>query len=110
MGMSLEGQWPIDVYYTSKVALEHLTRIVAASMAEQAGRRYEPGLKCIALDPGWLRTRLGGQGAPLSVEQGAAEVVWVLEHSDAIPSGAVVSGRQVVSTDEAGRSSKPDLY
>jgi NAD(P)-dependent dehydrogenase (short-subunit alcohol dehydrogenase family) len=30
-----------------------------------------------AVDPGWVRTKMGGAGAPDSVEEGAATQVWL---------------------------------
>jgi hypothetical protein len=29
-----------------------------------------------SVDPGWVRTEMGGSGAPRSVQQGAASVLW----------------------------------
>jgi NAD(P)-dependent dehydrogenase (short-subunit alcohol dehydrogenase family) len=57
-----------DAYGVSKAALNALTRIFAAELAPR-------GIRVNATDPGWVRTDMGGRGAPRSVEDGAASVV-----------------------------------
>jgi carbonyl reductase 1 len=62
------GGWPRSAYGVSKAALNAYTRILARELRE--GRRVN------AVCPGWVRTRMGGQGAPRSVERGAKGIVW----------------------------------
>ncbi|MBV8761677.1 MAG: SDR family NAD(P)-dependent oxidoreductase [Deltaproteobacteria bacterium] len=57
-----------DAYGASKAALNALTRILAPELAPRQ-------IKINATDPGWVRTDMGGRGAPRSVEQGAASVL-----------------------------------
>jgi NAD(P)-dependent dehydrogenase (short-subunit alcohol dehydrogenase family) len=52
--------------------------------------RLWPEARSNAVDPGWVKTRMGGPGAPDPVAQGAATPVW-LATSDEPP--ALVSGR-----------------
>jgi len=96
LGVPVEETWSCNPYYISKVALEHATRIVAKSLQDQQGKRYEPGIRCYAIDPGWLNTDLGGPAAPLSIEEGAEEVIWVAEECG-LPTGSVIHQRSVVS-------------
>jgi NAD(P)-dependent dehydrogenase (short-subunit alcohol dehydrogenase family) len=56
-------------YGLAKASLNVLTRMVAA----EAG----PAVKVNSMSPGWVRTRMGGRGAPRSVEQGADTAVWL---------------------------------
>ena len=35
------------------------------------------GVLVTEADPGWVRTRMAGSGAPRSIEQGADTIVWV---------------------------------
>jgi NAD(P)-dependent dehydrogenase (short-subunit alcohol dehydrogenase family) len=56
-------------YSLSKAALNVLTRMIAA----EAG----PRVKVNSMSPGWVATRMGGAGAPVSVEEGADTAVWL---------------------------------
>jgi len=58
---------PPGGYGPSKAALNALTRLFAREL---------PEARVNAVDPGWVRTDMGGPGAPRSVEQGAASVLW----------------------------------
>jgi len=60
--------WGTDAYGVSKAALNALTRILAGELAAR-------NIRVNATDPGWVRTDMGGRGAPRSVEQGAASVL-----------------------------------
>ncbi len=60
-----------DLYSASKAALNSLTR---SFTARHAGK----GLTVLSLHPGWVRTELGGDGAPIEVEDsvpGLADIV-----------------------------------
>nr|HEX4319162.1 SDR family NAD(P)-dependent oxidoreductase [Kofleriaceae bacterium] len=61
--------WGTDAYGASKAALNALSRVLAAELAP---RRIRVNSTC----PGWVRTDMGGRGAPRSVEQGAASVLF----------------------------------
>ena len=61
-----------DLYSASKAALNSLSRSLAASL----GRRR---VTVLAVAPGWVRTDMGGRGAPLSVEESVRGIVDMLE-------------------------------
>lgn len=62
-----------DLYRASKAALNSLSRgFYAHDVAPH-------GLTLINLHPGWVRTRMGGDGATLSVAQSVAGIVEIVE-------------------------------
>jgi NAD(P)-dependent dehydrogenase (short-subunit alcohol dehydrogenase family) len=65
---SLDGNHP--GYSQSKAALNALTVSFARELQGD-------GILVNAVDPGWVRTRMGGPNAPRTVEQGADTIVWL---------------------------------
>ncbi|MFC4637944.1 SDR family oxidoreductase [Deinococcus hohokamensis] len=74
---SMGGYAP--AYSASKAALNALTRLVA-----HAGG---PRVLVNSVDPGWVRTDMGGRHAPRSVDQGADTVVWLATLPEGGPTG-----------------------
>jgi NAD(P)-dependent dehydrogenase (short-subunit alcohol dehydrogenase family) len=68
-GRHRDAGWPSNAYSVSKVGVNALVRILAEPLSRQ-------GLLINAVCPGWVRSEMGGRGAPRSLEQGAASVVW----------------------------------
>lgn len=68
-GRHRDAGWPSNAYSVSKVGVNALVRV----LAEPLSRR---GLLINAVCPGWVRSDMGGRGAPRSLEQGATSVVW----------------------------------
>jgi NAD(P)-dependent dehydrogenase (short-subunit alcohol dehydrogenase family) len=81
--------WPTSAYAVSKVALNAITRVYARELAAR-------GLRVNAVCPGWVRTRMGGEGAPRSVEQGADGVVWAATLGPDGPTGEITRDRAIV--------------
>jgi NAD(P)-dependent dehydrogenase (short-subunit alcohol dehydrogenase family) len=54
-------------YRTSKSALNQLVRCLAAEWGPQ-------GIVAVALNPGWVKTDMGGLNAPMSVDDAAKEI------------------------------------
>lgn len=67
-------------YSASKAAMNVLTIQFAAALKEF-------GIKVNSICPGWVRTDMGGQAAPRSVEEGARGIVWAATVSDDGPTG-----------------------
>jgi NAD(P)-dependent dehydrogenase (short-subunit alcohol dehydrogenase family) len=65
-------------YAVSKAGLNMLTKICAYEL---------PGVLVNAACPGWIRTDMGGQRAPLSIEEGVEGLVWLATLPDDGPTG-----------------------
>lgn len=57
-------------YRVSKASLNALTRTLAAEVAAS-------GILVNSMSPGWVKTGMGGEDAPRSVEEGADTAVWL---------------------------------
>jgi NAD(P)-dependent dehydrogenase (short-subunit alcohol dehydrogenase family) len=64
----LGSSWP--AYRLSKILLNIQTRIIAMELRGS-------NILINAMCPGWVRTDMGGPGAPLSIEEGADTIVWL---------------------------------
>lgn len=73
-------------YSMSKTALNAFTRQLAAAWRSA-------GVLVNAVDPGWVRTDMGGPSAPRSVEEGADTIVWLATLPDDGPTGGFFHDR-----------------
>jgi NAD(P)-dependent dehydrogenase (short-subunit alcohol dehydrogenase family) len=55
------------------------------------------GVLVNSVNPGWVRTDMGGKHAPLSVQQGADTIVWAATLPDNGLSGAFLSNRRAIA-------------
>jgi NAD(P)-dependent dehydrogenase (short-subunit alcohol dehydrogenase family) len=76
-------------YRVSKAGLNVLTRVLSS---EERGH----GILTNSMCPGWVRTEMGGEGAPRSVEEGADTAVWLATLSDDGPSGGFYRDRKPI--------------
>jgi NAD(P)-dependent dehydrogenase (short-subunit alcohol dehydrogenase family) len=76
-------------YSISKAALNAFTRQLAAATEGT-------GVLVNCMNPGWVRTDMGGPGAPRSVEQGADTIVWLATLSSDGPTGEFFSDRRQI--------------
>jgi NAD(P)-dependent dehydrogenase (short-subunit alcohol dehydrogenase family) len=89
-----ESAWTSDAAYAdSKLAMTALALGIA--------RRY-PQVISNAVHPGWVRTKMAGDVAPLGLDEGADTAVWLAASDDpaATVSGAFFHERRVVRLNE----------
>jgi NAD(P)-dependent dehydrogenase (short-subunit alcohol dehydrogenase family) len=76
-------------YSLSKATLNAWTRILASTYRQS-------GVLVNSVDPGWVRTDMGGPSAPRSVEQGADTIVWLATLPDGGPTGEFFHDRRPI--------------
>lgn len=88
-GSFSEGLEGPAAYAVSKAGLNALT----ARLASEARGDVKVNAAC----PGWVRTRMGGRGAPRSVEQGADTIVWLATLGRGGPNGGFFRDRERIA-------------
>ncbi len=73
-------------YRASKAALNQLSRTMAAELARE-------DFICIVISPGWVRTEMGGNGAPLSPEQSVRAMLKVIDRLKPADNGQFLDER-----------------
>jgi NAD(P)-dependent dehydrogenase (short-subunit alcohol dehydrogenase family) len=76
-------------YRVSKAALNALTRTLAAEVAGT-------GILVNSMSPGWVKTDMGGEEAPRSVEEGAETAVWLSLLPSSGPTGQFFRDRKPI--------------
>jgi carbonyl reductase 1 len=74
--------WPGNAYRVSKAGLNALVRVLTPSLRDR-------GVLINAVCPGWVRSDMGGAGAPRSLQKGASGVVWAATLGPAGPTGGI---------------------
>ena len=77
-------------YRLSKAGINVVTRVLAS---ETEGM----GILVNSVDPGWVRTTMGGRGATRSVEKGADTPIWLATLPDDGPTGGFFRDRRAIA-------------
>ncbi|WP_088011997.1 SDR family NAD(P)-dependent oxidoreductase [Gottfriedia acidiceleris] len=86
--MSEMAYQQVGAYKLSKLALNGLTRLLAAEI--------KGDIKINAVDPGWVSTDMGGPSAPTSPKQAAESIIWLATiGSDGPTGGFFRNGEQI---------------
>ncbi|MFO8008780.1 MAG: SDR family NAD(P)-dependent oxidoreductase, partial [Candidatus Brocadiia bacterium] len=83
------GNYP--AYSISKAAVNGLTKVLA-------GELEGTGIIVASVDPGWVRTDMGGPEAPLSVEEGVETPLWLATApAEEIETGCLYSQKEAIT-------------
>jgi NAD(P)-dependent dehydrogenase (short-subunit alcohol dehydrogenase family) len=80
----------VAAYCLSKLALNGVTLMLARALAGE-------GIAVNSVCPGWVRTDMGGNEAPRSVEEGADTAVWLATEADQSLTGKFFRDRAEIS-------------
>lgn len=87
-GSFAEGMGGPGAYGVTKAALNALT--------VRLSKELPSTLKVNAMCPGWVRTRMGGEGATRTPNEGADTAVWLATLSDDGPTGGFFRDRKLI--------------
>jgi len=90
-GSMAENTWGGHYLYgSSKASLNCVVKSLSIELKQT-------GIACLALTPGWVRTDMGGEQAPLSAQASVRGMVAVLEHAGPEQSGRFIQydGREI---------------
>jgi NAD(P)-dependent dehydrogenase (short-subunit alcohol dehydrogenase family) len=86
--LSEMGTWA-PAYSISKTALNGVTGQLAAALADS-------NIAVNSVCPGWVKTDMGGNEAPRSVEEGADTIVWLATESPQSMTGLFIKDRKPI--------------
>jgi len=89
-GMHMQGSSKLDSFKTDISRMSYSDSKLHVLMLAKAAARRWPDVYSNAVDPGWVPTKMGGQGATDDLQKGYETQVWLAVSSDA---GALTTGR-----------------
>ena len=102
-GLHMHGNHRIHGFEQGNVSYSD-SKLHVLLLAKVIARKWQ-GVYANAIDPGWVPTKMGGRGAPGSLEKGYETQAWLAVSSD---KEALVSGRYFYHKKEKHHHSKAD--
>jgi NAD(P)-dependent dehydrogenase (short-subunit alcohol dehydrogenase family) len=103
--MHLQGRSKLDSFKTETSRITYSDSKLHVLMLCTAVARKWPQVYANALDPGWVPTKMGGQGAPDDLQKGYETQVWLAVSND---EKAKVSGRYFYHRKESRHNPEAD--
>jgi NAD(P)-dependent dehydrogenase (short-subunit alcohol dehydrogenase family) len=103
--MHLQGRSKLDDFKTDISRITYSDSKLHVLMLCMAVARKWPQVYANALDPGWVPTKMGGQGAPDDLQKGYETQVWLAVSND---DKAKVSGRYFYHRKESRHNAEAD--
>jgi NAD(P)-dependent dehydrogenase (short-subunit alcohol dehydrogenase family) len=103
--MHLQGRSKLESFKTETSSITYSDSKLHVLMLCMAVARKWPQVYANALDPGWVPTKMGGQGAPDDLQKGYETQVWLAVSND---QKAKVSGRYFYHQKESRHNSEAD--
>lgn len=88
-GSFADGLGGEGIYGVTKAAMNALT--------VQLAKELPPSIKINAMNPGWVRTRMGGRNATRSPKEGADTAIWLATLTESGPTGGFFCDRKPVA-------------
>src|SRR5437764_2120249 len=104
-GMHLDGRSKLESFKTDVSRITYSDSKLHVLMLCMAVARKRPQVYANALDPGWVPTKMGGQGAPNDLQKGYETQVWLAVSDER---GAKVSGRYFYHQKESRHNPEAD--
>lgn len=104
-GMHMQGHAKLDSFKSGVSRINYSDSKLHVVMLAKAVSRRWPDVYANALDPGWVPTKMGGPGAPDSLESGYETQVWLAVSDDP---EVKVSGRYFHHKNEAQANPEAD--
>src|SRR6266550_7532943 len=104
-GMHLQGSSKLESFKTDISRITYSDSKLHVLMLCMAVARKWPDVYANAVDPGWVPTKMGGQGAPDDLQKGYETQVWLAVSKD---EKAMVSGRYFHHQEESRHNPEAD--
>lgn len=104
-GMHRQGAPKLDQFTSNADGISYSDSKLHVLMLSMAVARRWPEVYSNAVDPGWVPTKMGGQGAPDNLQKGYETQIWLATSND---DKALVTGRYFYHQREASYNAKAD--